>query len=182
VVGQLFSPVFSFFTPTMVDQNSTTTTNEFREDLLKLAAAFLSSNKVQAAEKSKKVAFLKSKGLTDNEIVEAFRRLQQESITLPTITETASNGTLTNTTEKPTTHSSSSGLTFTPPPTTMIPESPLEPRILYHPAPTAPKVPARQVFALAVILGVGVTGVACGMIGIVKVSLKRIQVFIFCTF
>lgn len=165
----------------MAEENSTTSTNGFREDLLKLAASFLSSSKVQAAEKSKKVAFLKSKGLTDDEIVEAFRRLDQQGATVPTLTETtASQGTLTDSTTKPTMQPSSfsPGLNFTPPSTALISERPLEPLILYHPAPTAPKVPSRQVFALAVILGVGVTGVACGMVGIVKVSLKQVKLYL----
>ncbi|CAO3579627.1 unnamed protein product [Absidia cylindrospora] len=158
----------------MADENSSTTTNGFREDLLKLAASFLSSTKVQAAEKSKKVAFLKTKGLTDEEIAEAFRRLDQQGSTTATTTPT----TTTTTTETPKAiatsstdkqlPSSSPGLNFTPPPTALIPERPLEPLIVYHPAPTAPRVPSRQVFAMAVILGAGVTGVACGMVGIVK--------------
>ncbi|KAI8076768.1 peroxisomal membrane anchor protein conserved region-domain-containing protein [Halteromyces radiatus] len=128
----------------------TTTTNEYREDLLMLASSFLSSSKVQAAEKSKKIAFLKSKGLTDAEITEAFRRLDQQT----SISETS---------PQP-----SSALKYTSPSTSLIPEQPMEPLILYHPAPTAPIVPTQQTFALALIFGVGLTGVACGLIGIVK--------------
>ncbi|ORZ25140.1 peroxisomal membrane anchor protein conserved region-domain-containing protein [Absidia repens] len=153
----------------MADENSSTTTNGFREDLLKLAASFLSSTKVQSAEKSKKVAFLKTKGLTDDEIEEAFRRLDQQgaSAAATTTTSTTPKAIDTDSTSKQLS-SSSPGLNFTPPPTALIPERPLEPLIVYHPSPTAPKVPSRQVFAMAVILGVGVTGVACGMVGIVK--------------
>ncbi|SAM04005.1 hypothetical protein [Absidia glauca] len=144
----------------------------FREDQLKLAISFLSSSKVQAADKSKKVAFLKSKGLTDEEITEAFKRTDQQasSNSSSSITQPAVAPSSTPPVQAPALSSeqTSPGLKFTPPPTALIPERPLEPLILYHPAPTAPVVPTRQVFALAIILGVGMTGIASSMVGIVK--------------
>jgi hypothetical protein len=54
--------------------STTATPQPLREDKLKLAVSFLSSPKVQAADKSKKTAFLKQKGLTDAEVEEAYRR------------------------------------------------------------------------------------------------------------
>jgi hypothetical protein len=54
--------------------STTATPQPLREDKLKLAVSFLSSPKVQAADKSKKNAFLKQKGLTDAEVEEAYRR------------------------------------------------------------------------------------------------------------
>lgn len=46
-----------------------------REDLIKSAESFLSSPDVQSADKEKKVQFLKTKGLNDEEIEEAFKRV-----------------------------------------------------------------------------------------------------------
>jgi SOS response regulatory protein OraA/RecX len=46
-----------------------------REDLLQSAVSFLSSAQVQTAAKEKKVQFLKNKGLNDQEIEEAFKRV-----------------------------------------------------------------------------------------------------------
>lgn len=45
-----------------------------RNDLIESAVSFLSSPNVQNAEKEKKIQFLKNKGLTDEEIEEAFKR------------------------------------------------------------------------------------------------------------
>ncbi|KAI8329422.1 peroxisomal membrane anchor protein conserved region-domain-containing protein [Chlamydoabsidia padenii] len=150
----------------MADNNDSSTA--FRQDQLKLAVSFLSSNKVQAADKSKKVAFLKSKGLTDEEITEAFRLTDQAEPVSTTNPVTPATTPIVKTTLSP----------ELAPPTTLIPSRPLEPLILYQPAPTAPKVPTRQVIAMAIIFGVGLTGMACSMVGIVK----RILYPVFATF
>jgi hypothetical protein len=47
-----------------------------KEDLIKSAVSFLSSANVQTADRDKKVAFLKNKGLDDQEIEEAFKRVE----------------------------------------------------------------------------------------------------------
>ncbi|KAI9253719.1 hypothetical protein EDC94DRAFT_263204 [Helicostylum pulchrum] len=46
-----------------------------RDDLLQLAESFLKSDSVQNADKGKKAQFLKTKGLNDEEIEEAFKRV-----------------------------------------------------------------------------------------------------------
>lgn len=46
-----------------------------RKDLLQLAESFLNSDNVKDADKEKKTEFLKTKGLNDEEIEEAFRRV-----------------------------------------------------------------------------------------------------------
>lgn len=62
-------------------QNATTTTSPatptttLREDLIKSAVSFLSSPNVRSAETAKKVAFLRQKGLSQEEIEEAFKRV-----------------------------------------------------------------------------------------------------------
>ncbi|ORX58981.1 hypothetical protein DM01DRAFT_1381598 [Hesseltinella vesiculosa] len=185
---------------------------ELREDLLKLAHKFLSSPKVQAASKEKKVAFLKSKGLTDDEVAVAFDRVGETPPASTTTTTTATASTpsvpsssVASATDASSTASSSKEATdaasasstttthspvksttpsavasvhqepsepvftrYTPPPASSIPQPPLKPVIVYQPAPEQPKVPTQQVLAMAVIFGVGITGVASGLIGIVK--------------
>lgn len=80
LAGQSVSPPPASTVPTSTTTSksdaspSTTTPQPLREDKLKLAVSFLSSPKVQAADKSKKTAFLKQKGLTDAEVEEAYRR------------------------------------------------------------------------------------------------------------
>lgn len=56
--------------------------NKMKEDLIKSAVSFLSSANVQTADRDKKVEFLKKKGLNDQEIGEAFKRVESD-ITLP---------------------------------------------------------------------------------------------------
>lgn len=46
-----------------------------RDDLLQLAESFLKSESVQNSGKEKKTQFLKTKGLNDEEIDEAFKRV-----------------------------------------------------------------------------------------------------------
>lgn len=48
-----------------------------RQDLLQLAESFLNSESIQLADKNSKVAFLRNKGLNDDEIDEAFKRIKQ---------------------------------------------------------------------------------------------------------
>lgn len=52
-----------------------------RDDLLQSAISFLSSSKVQSAAHEKKVQFLKDKGLDDEEIEEAFKRVKSITAT-----------------------------------------------------------------------------------------------------
>lgn len=59
-----------------------------REDLIKSAESFLSSANVQSADKDKKVQFLKKKGLTDEEIEEAFKRVGGDSSSTSSTTTT----------------------------------------------------------------------------------------------
>lgn len=59
-----------------------------REDLVKSAVSFLSSEKVKTADKEKKVQFLKQKGLNEEEINEAFNRVES------TATESSANVTM----------------------------------------------------------------------------------------
>jgi hypothetical protein len=54
-----------------------------REDLLTSAVSFLTSSKVQSADKEKKIQFLKKKGLDDEEIEEAFKRAGSATSTAP---------------------------------------------------------------------------------------------------
>ncbi|CAO3649683.1 unnamed protein product [Cunninghamella echinulata] len=144
---------------------------QLREDLLKLAINFLSSPKVQTADKEKKITFLKSKGLTDAEITEAFKRNDQQNTTTATTTTTSDNIASTSLGTSPSTttsSTSSSSIDYTPPPTSLIPEKPLEPLIIYQPAPEPEKVPTSQVLAMSIIFGIGMTGIASTFIGIVK--------------
>ncbi|KAI8062089.1 peroxisomal membrane anchor protein conserved region-domain-containing protein, partial [Gongronella butleri] len=60
------------------------TSEPLREDQVKLAVKFLSSPKVQSADHSKKLAFLKQKGLTQAEIDEAFKRTSGTAASAPT--------------------------------------------------------------------------------------------------
>lgn len=53
-----------------------------KEDLIKSAVSFLSSADVQTADRDKKVEFLKKKGLNDQEIGEAFKRVESNN-TIP---------------------------------------------------------------------------------------------------
>lgn len=57
-----------------------------RNDLIESAVSFLSSPNVQNAEKEKKIQFLKNKGLTDEEIEEAFKRTTATTTTTTTTT------------------------------------------------------------------------------------------------
>ncbi|KAI9303236.1 peroxisome membrane anchor protein Pex14p [Cunninghamella echinulata] len=152
------------------------TDTQLREDLLKLAINFLSSPKVQSADKEKKITFLKSKGLTDAEITEAFKRNDQQNTTTTTTTTTNSTSSDNNvstslsTSPSTATSSASSSINYNPPPTSLIPEKPLEPLIIYQPAPEPEKVPTSQVLAMSIIFGIGMTGIASTFIGIVKVK------------
>ncbi|CAO3607072.1 unnamed protein product [Cunninghamella blakesleeana] len=157
---------------------------QLREDLLKLAVNFLSLPKVQTATKEKKITFLKSKGLTEAEITEAFKRTEQQNNNTSTTPEstTASSSSssstsattpeATTTTPPSSTFASSSSsipsLKYIPPPTALIPEKPLEPLIIYQPVPEPEKVPTSKVLAMSIILGIGMTGVASSLISIVK--------------
>lgn len=62
--------------------------SELRQDLINSAVSFLSSANVQSADKSKKVAFLEKKGLTQAEIDEAFNRVGTQTTTTTDTTPT----------------------------------------------------------------------------------------------
>ncbi|KAL1936752.1 hypothetical protein VTP01DRAFT_886 [Rhizomucor pusillus] len=127
-----------------------TVPDNLREDLVKSAVSFLSSPKVQSAETAKKVAFLRSKGLNQKEIEEAFRRVGQDTTTSPS----------TNT---------SSTLSSNPP-APLIPQRQQAPQIqqiIYKPNPIN-TLPVQQLAAIAVLMGMGAAGVLAGIVGIVK--------------
>ena len=50
--------------------------------MIKSAVSFLSSTNIQTANRDKKIEFLKKKGLSDQEIGEAFKRVESD-IALP---------------------------------------------------------------------------------------------------
>ncbi|KAI9267977.1 peroxisomal membrane anchor protein conserved region-domain-containing protein [Phascolomyces articulosus] len=128
------------------------------EQLIKSAVSFLSSPNVQSAETVKKVAFLQKKGLSAEEIQEAFKRVDQTAPSVPAAT------------------------TASPPPA-VAPPAPLipkrtayhqqQPSIIYQPLPPTPPMPLQRLIAIALIFGVGAVGVTSGIIGIVKVNYKE---------
>ncbi|KAI8370450.1 peroxisomal membrane anchor protein conserved region-domain-containing protein [Radiomyces spectabilis] len=127
-----------------------------REDLLKSAVSFLSSPNVRSAEKSKKVAFLQKKGLNQEEISEAFKRVG-DSAPAGSVLQVSAPVVAANPTA--------------PPPRPAMPyvqQPAAPPQVVYYPMPPAPTVPTQQVMAMAVILGVGAVGVTAGLVGIVK--------------
>ncbi|KAI8328899.1 peroxisomal membrane anchor protein conserved region-domain-containing protein [Chlamydoabsidia padenii] len=133
-------------------------TTSLREDKLKLAVSFLSSPKVQTADKSKKTAFLKQKGLTDAEIDEAYRRT-----TTIASTHTDTQASASQTTTLPTPSSS------TLPPVVPTRAPPTRPtHIIYYSEPQPKRLTGKQVLALALLFGVGAVGLASGLVGIVK--------------
>lgn len=137
-----------------------TVPDNLREDLVKSAVSFLSSPKVQSAETAKKVAFLRSKGLNQKEIEEAFRRVGQDTTTSPS----------TNT---------SSTLSSNPP-APLIPQRQQTPQIqqiIYKPNPIN-TLPVQQLAAIAVLMGMGAAGVLAGIVGIVKVIAFVLDVLI----
>ncbi|KAG0744821.1 hypothetical protein G6F57_007051 [Rhizopus arrhizus] len=128
---------------------------ELREDLLKSAVSFLSSPNVQSADKNKKTAFLEKKGLTQEEIDEAFKRVG-DATTLDTTTTATT--TTTTTTNLPTT---AARIPIVPPRTHI-------PQVIYHPLPPTPSMPAEKVFALAVFFGIGTVGLTAAIVGVLK--------------
>jgi hypothetical protein len=50
-----------------------------RQDLLHLAESFLTSESVQSSDKESKIHFLRNKGLKDEEIEEAFKRVEGDT-------------------------------------------------------------------------------------------------------
>jgi Trk-type K+ transport system membrane component len=135
---------------------------ELREDLLKSAVSFLSSPNVQSADKNKKTAFLEKKGLTQEEIDEAFKRVG-DTTTLDTTTTAT---TTTTTTNLPTT---AARIPIVPPRTHI-------PQVIYHPLPPTPSMPAEKVFALAVFFGIGTVGLTAAIVGVLKVNKQnRVQ-------
>ena len=70
---------------------SSSPTQPLREDMLKSAVSFLSSPNVRSADNAKKVAFLRQKGLTTDEITEAFKREGENGpVTTATVASTGS--------------------------------------------------------------------------------------------
>ena len=71
--------------------SSSSATQPLREDMLRSAVSFLSSPNVRSADNAKKVAFLRQKGLTTDEITEAFKRVGENGpATTATVASTGS--------------------------------------------------------------------------------------------
>lgn len=60
-------------------QPAPATATGLREDFIKLAVSFLSSPNVRSADTAKKVAFLRQKGLSQEEIETAFKRVGEDA-------------------------------------------------------------------------------------------------------
>ncbi|KAI8336897.1 peroxisome membrane anchor protein Pex14p [Blakeslea trispora] len=129
-----------------------------RQDLIKSAVSFLSSPNVQSADREKKVAFLQKKGLTQEEIDEAFQVVKGNNNTVNN--NTVNNNTVNNNTANNNTANNNSK--------PLLPSRTQYPTIMYYP-PT-PSMPAEKVFALAVIVGMGAVGLTASVIGILRVK------------
>ncbi|KAG0167937.1 hypothetical protein DFQ28_002880 [Apophysomyces sp. BC1034] len=130
-----------------------------REDLLKSAVSFLSSPNVRSADSAKKIAFLKNKGLNQQEIDEAFKRVG-ETTTVEGTTQAAATA--------PTTTATTTALPEAP----LIPARPAvhastPPQIVYYPI-VPPSMPVERVLATAIIFGLGAVGVTAGLVGIIR--------------
>ncbi|ORZ03992.1 peroxisomal membrane anchor protein conserved region-domain-containing protein [Syncephalastrum racemosum] len=137
-----------------------------REDMLKSAISFLSSANVQSAPTAKKIAFLRQKGLSQQEIEEAFKRvgsapLASSSSNSSTTMTTPPSNALTNTTT--TNHAS------LPP----IPPRPRSTHVIYYQPPPPPVMPAQRVLTLALLMGFGAVGATAALVGIIRVSLGK---------
>lgn len=124
-----------------------------REDLIKSAESFLSSANVQSADKEKKIQFLKKKGLNDEEIEEAFKRVGDKS--------TMSTSTTTTTTTTAPVHN------LTPP----LPPRPSNiTQIVYYPPPPIPRMTSKQLLKYVLFIGFGAFGMTVALTTIIKVG------------
>ncbi|KAI8991998.1 peroxisomal membrane anchor protein conserved region-domain-containing protein [Mycotypha africana] len=142
------------------DNNSNTA--PLREDMIKQAVSFLSSLKVRSADKDKKIAFLRNKGLTQAEIDESFKRVDSGN-TVPSTSNLENMATPTTTTT-----AVSSQQQRPPLPPVLPPRAYTQPQIVYYPLPSPPPVPTERVFALAMMMGMGAVGATAGIIGLLK--------------
>jgi hypothetical protein len=83
--------------PTTPSTTSTGTSSEnpIREDMVKSAVSFLSAPNVRSADKAKKIAFLRNKGLNQSEIDEAFKRAGDSGLAASSPPPTTTNTTTT---------------------------------------------------------------------------------------
>ncbi|PHZ11859.1 uncharacterized protein RHIMIDRAFT_238513 [Rhizopus microsporus ATCC 52813] len=119
-----------------------------RNDLIESAVSFLSSPNVQNAEKEKKIQFLKNKGLTDEEIEEAFKRTTTTTTTTPTSTAT---------TVKP-----------------KVPSRLPYQIVYYSTEPTITRMSTQQLLRYAILLGMGTLSVTVVLLTVVKKFMSKI--------
>ncbi|KAG2218713.1 hypothetical protein INT45_002421 [Circinella minor] len=150
--------------PSTENQQEHKDNKPLNEQLIKSAVSFLSSPNVKSAETVKKVAFLKNKGLSAEEIQEAFKRVDD---VVPTVSTPI-------TTTKASTTLPAAGTSTLTPPAPLIPKrsayNQQQPSIIYQPLPGAPSMSIQRLLAIALIFGVGAVGVTSGIVGIVKVT------------
>ncbi|KAI9307353.1 peroxisomal membrane anchor protein conserved region-domain-containing protein [Cunninghamella echinulata] len=150
------------------NSNDNTTQPPLREDKLKLAVSFLSSPKVQTADKVKKTAFLKQKGLTDQEIEEAYKRTEGGQTTSPTNNPSITTET---TTQRPVTSSTLAPIVPTRPPVTRPTQ------IIYYSAAEPERLSIQKMIGLALFFGIGTVGLTSSLLGIVKVIYSFLSFF-----
>ncbi|KAI9494020.1 peroxisomal membrane anchor protein conserved region-domain-containing protein [Zychaea mexicana] len=133
---------------------TTTPSQPLREDMIKSAVSFLSSPNVRSADNAKKVAFLRQKGLTADEITESFKRVGENGAA---VTATAS------------APAQAMALQQAGPPVVSRPAVPPRPPqvVYYQPAPP-PVMPIQQVLGIALLAGFGLVGITAGILRIIK--------------
>ncbi|KAI8137413.1 peroxisomal membrane anchor protein conserved region-domain-containing protein [Fennellomyces sp. T-0311] len=123
-----------------------------REDLLKSAVSFLSSPNVRSADTAKKVAFLRQKGLSADEITEAFKRVGENAPATTTSQAVAA---------RP--------VSAPVPPTVSRPAvPPRPPQVVYYPPAPPPVMPIQQLLGIALLAGFGLVGISAAVFRIVK--------------
>jgi hypothetical protein len=123
-----------------------------REELIKSAESFLSSANVQSADKEKKIQFLKKKGLDDEEIEEAFKRVGDNSTINTTTTTTA-----------PVNNSTYSTPPLPPRPSNIT-------QIVYYPPASIPRMTTKQLLKYVLFIAFGAFGMTVALTTIIKVS------------
>ncbi|KAI8093023.1 peroxisomal membrane anchor protein conserved region-domain-containing protein [Halteromyces radiatus] len=141
-----------------------------REDKLKLAVSFLSSPNVRSAEKSKKIAFLKQKGLTMPEIDEAFKRADMTP-QQPQPQEQQQSTQTSVPSPIPVSRTQASSL---PPVVPTRPPMPRPTHIVYYSTPEPERLTGKRMTALALIFGVGAVGLTAGLVSVVKAFISPI--------
>ncbi|CAO3637699.1 unnamed protein product [Cunninghamella blakesleeana] len=173
-------------TTTATTINNTNTNNinttqpqvPLREDKLKLAVSFLTSPKVQTADKSKKTAFLKQKGLTDQEIEEAYKRADGSSSTITTTQNInkvpTSNSNVIQSQSQQSTYSPSSTTSNLAP---IIPSRPPVTRptqVVYYSAADPERLSVKKMIGLALFFGIGAVGLTSSLLTVVKKCISPI--------